>query len=147
MKKKFILFVLLALFLSGCGKNALVANVSGNENADGVSNAPNKEAPGTNEIIFTEGVWPDKDWENVEFPFEKDCIPDKETALSITGVLVTKFHQQSCFINYAPQSVFYDTEDKIWIVTFVESPDYPGACVSIAIRKENAEVVKMWVEE
>ena len=147
MKKVIILLMLLTLFLSGCSNDMAIPNGSSNGNPSNSSNTNSEEDSNMNEITFTEGVWSDKYWENIEFPFEKDCIPDKETAISVTGLFLEKFQQQNSFNNYVPQSVFYDTKDRIWIVTFVESRDYPGACLSIAIRRENSEVVKMWVGE
>lgn len=146
MKKVVIFLILLALLLSGCGNNTEIPNVNSDGKSSESSSTSNKENSDMNEITFQEGVWSDKDWEKVEFPFEKDCIPDKETAVNVTKLFLGKFQQQNYFINYVPQSVFYDTEDKIWIVSFSEG-DYPGADFTIAIRRENAEVVKMWVGE
>ena len=50
--------------------------------------------------------------------------------------------------DYVIQSVFFDTVDEIWIVTF-GMPQYDvtalidGACYNIAMRKSNAEVLRI----
>lgn len=149
MKKVVVLLMLLVLTLSGCGKGieASDENLGSSGGLSSTSPKNSEELLGMSGISFEEGVWSDKDWENVEFPFKKDCVPDKETAVNITRILIEKFQQQNYFSDYVLQSVFFDTEDKIWIVTYGESRNYPGACVSIAIRKENAEVIKIWVGE
>lgn len=147
MKKAVILFIMLVLFLFGCGKNTETSDVSSDGTHNNASGTNNGEVCDMREIIFTEGVWHDKEWNKLEFPFENDCIPDKETAIILTKVFLENFQRQNYFTNYVAQSVFYDTEDRIWIVSFSESKDYPGAVFSIAIREDNAEVVKMWVEE
>ena len=106
------------------------------------------------EFRYIEGTW-NRDWDNIEFPFEDDCVPDKETAIKIANIFLENLQKRNCYINHVPQAVLYDTETKIWIVTFGE-PDYMvdgvvvvtlGDEIRIAIRKENAEVVKMWLEE
>lgn len=159
MKKIVILLVLLVSFLFGCKNNtgAHDARTSSepSDTPDVKSSGyhseafetSNKEVYDMDDIIYREGEWDDKDWDNIEFPIEKDCIDDKETAVNVARALLGNFQKQNYFVNYVTLSVFYDIKDKIWIVVFAESRDYPGADVTIAIRRENAEVVKMWVGE
>ena len=45
------------------------------------------------------------------------------------------------------QQVFFDTQDEIWIVSFWENNEMVGSDFSIAIKAENAQVIKMWVGE
>jgi uncharacterized protein YqgQ len=104
--------------------------------------------------MYEEGIFEPKDWENIQFPIKDDCIPDKETAIKVAKIFLENLQKQNFFTNNVLGSVFYDTEDKIWIVSFWEESDYMldgyvtvGGDLSIAIRRENAEVVKMWPGE
>lgn len=131
MKEKLVWGVLLALLLSGCGSNGKAASVeNGNE-----------------KIRYEEGIWPLENWENAEYPFEAVCVPDSDTAVRITGIFMEQFQKQNKFRGYVPTSVFWDTENQVWVVTYAESGDYPSACISIAVRKENAQVLGMWLGE
>lgn len=102
---------------------------------------------GSRGVPYSEGVWEYKDWENMEFVVEEDCVSNKETAITIAESIIKEFQKENRFIGFSPISVFFDTEDNLWIVSFAETTDYPGACVTFAIRKENAEVVKIWLGE
>ena len=97
-------------------------------------------------IQYEEGIYHNKAWEDVEFPFNAICIPDKDTAISIATRIVRNFQKDGYFINYVVQSVFYDTEDEIWIIHFWENNRGISASFSIALRAENAQVIQMWVE-
>jgi len=102
-----------------------------------------------NEIEYTEGVYNDKNWKNKIEPANNIAIPDVETAVNIANVIVDSHKKEGLLSNYVPQSIFYDTKDKIWIISYWEESNEPilGACFTIAIRAKNAEVIKMWVGE
>ena len=107
---------------------------------NGVSDVPGVE--------YTEGIFKKKDWENLEVSFDRDCISDKQTAISIGEALLLNFQNQGYFPNYELQTVFYDTEDGIWILSFWESKDnYVGSEFSLAISEKDGQVIKMWVGE
>ena len=142
--KRIIVLVLLLFALSGCAEKAEVSDVD-------MSN-----------ILYLEDVWTDDAWGESNLPLEMDCIPafekdgipDKETAIRATQIVVESYQKQGYFENYAPFLVLYDTEKKIWIVSFSDGLHSPesgyysvGACVSIAVRQENAEVIRIWVGE
>lgn len=129
--KKIICFVsllLVILFLIGC---------EGSQTEMEYSN-----------IEVTEGIYPNKNWDDIMFPISETCVPDKETAVSLARNMIVNFQKNGKFIDYVPQSVFYDTQDHIWIISFWEDIEgYIGASFSIAIKEDNAQVVKMWVDE
>lgn len=104
------------------------------------------------DIKYEEGIYQHKNWNLIEFPIEEVCVPDKETAISIAKGIILNFQEQGKFKEYIPQHVFFDTEDNFWIVSFWPSTgndniEYIGATFSIAIKKENAQVLKMWINE
>lgn len=109
-----------------------------------------KEAKPESEIYYETGTY---DWEIGEEVSVTDmCVPDKETAIQIGKAITAGFRKKGYFPDYVPQHVFFDTEKKVWIVTsWPENKNdkeiYNGACFSVAIRKDNGEVIKMWVGE
>ena len=103
------------------------------------------------EIRYEEGIYPDKNWDMIELPIERDCIVDKETAIQTAKILllIEGRHDKTQNLSYDPTVVFYDTEDMIWIVSFSPFQNgrlIPGDSYNIALRKNNAEVVKMWID-
>lgn len=163
MKKVFLLFALLTVLLAGCSeKNINNKNTIGKENSTNqkiiVENESslNKENTTKNEssidingIEYEEGIYPYEDLINHELGITETCINKKETAIKIASCILEEFQEKGYFGGYTPQSVFFDTKDKIWIVSFWESRDIytDGADFSIAIKAENAQVIKMWVGE
>ena len=147
MKKIIIILTLLTLLLFGCGNHEESPVSCTCKEPDNASGTCRMEEIDMNEMIYTEGVWSDEDWRTIEFPFEKECITDKETAVKIACIFFENFKQQGYFSNYTPRSVFYDIENKVWFVAFDAGITYPGANFVIALRQENSEVIKMWVGE
>ena len=141
------MIIMIAIMFIMCMSACKIKDIEQNNNAPVTTpETGNEENLNISELPYEEGKWKNKDWDKIELPFEEICIPDKETAIQITSAFVKAFQHKKLFINYKPQSVFYDIEDEIWIVSFCEG-DVPGASLTIAIRKDNAEVVKMWLGE
>lgn len=138
MKKIYISIILITLFLmSGC-------NGEHKEEENMINNNEN--------IMYEEGIYQNKDWNSLEFSIEMICVPNKETAVSIANDIMINFQKQGKFNGYIPQHVFLDTEDNFWVVSFWpniknDNSTYIGASFSIAIQKENAQILKMWIEE
>ena len=110
---------------------------------EGIASSSNDSIP------YQEGIYDDKDWENIDIPVNEVCIPDKDTAIKVASAIVDRFQKEGYFPDYIPQTVFFDTEDKIWIISFGENRGLydDGSDFSIALKAENAEVIKMWVGE
>lgn len=128
--KILILLLVSLIFLCSCGTDKEVASPS--------------------EISYETGVY---DWNISEDDTITDtCVPDKETAIKIAEGITSGFQKKGFFPGYVPQHVFFDNKREVWIVSLWEESEneneiYSGACFSIAIKKDNAEVVKMWVGE
>ena len=99
------------------------------------------------EIIFEKGIWPTQKWGEPELMLDKDCIPDEYCAINFAQSIISNYQKEGYFKNYVPQSVFLDTTDNVWVVTFSENNKYPQSCVYVAIKKANAEVLSVWVGE
>jgi len=99
-------------------------------------------------ISISSGIYQNKNWESFEFPISDECVPNSDTAISIAQSIMLNFKKEGMFKDYSLQSVFFDTQDKIWIVSFYpDKKGYAGSDFHIAIRRDNAQVVKMWVLE
>lgn len=84
---------------------------------------------------------------NAEGLFEKECVPDEETAIRITGDILAGYQRQGYFDDYVFLSATYQDYDSVWVVTYTENTEAPGACVSFAIRKDSAMVERVWIGE
>ena len=144
--KKAIIILLFSCFLSSCvvqGDNSI--NKSEGESMG------NKGESIENKTTYKEGIYTNKNWDVIEFPIEQDCIQDKETAIIAAEIflLIERLQDEAQNLSFRPTEVFYDTEDMIWIVSFSPFQNgmlIPGDSYNIALRKNNAEVLKMWVE-
>ncbi len=106
-------------------------------------------------IEYEKGIYHNKDWDSFEYPMDKVCVPDEETAIAVAEAVFAKYRKNNEYSKFIPKRVFFDTEDEIWIVSF-DDPyeiddeghifEYVGLYFNIAIKKENAEIVKMWLE-
>lgn len=108
-------------------------------------NANDKSNSDISDIEVTSGSF--QYWDEIDFPITEVCIPDHTTAIKVTESIVDGFKKDGMFPEYCAQSVFFDTERQIWIVSFYPNDQEEGASLSIAIKKDNSQVVKMWVEE
>ncbi len=88
-------------------------------------------------------------WERASCPFLHDCVTEPETAVSIAESLLKQFQNEGSFAGYSFQEIEYQDDPGIWVVHFREDPkpDELMPTFSIAIRKDNAQVDKMWVNE
>ena len=95
-------------------------------------------------------IYDNKDWENMDGYIDEICIPDKNMAINIASAILERFKNEGLFINYIAQTVFYDTQDKIWVVSFWENEkkDFiKGGDFCIALKAENSQVIKIWCGE
>lgn len=131
--------LLFCCFLTSCAaqNNSLI-----NENGEDAMSS---------EICYEEGIYSDKNWDMIQTPIERDCIPDKETAIQIAKIflLIESRQDEAQNLLFDPTMVFYDIKDMIWIVSFSPFQNgmpIPGDSYNIALRRNNAEVVKMWAD-
>ena len=107
-------------------------------------------------VEYKEGTYYNKDWDNIEFPvtdvnipaIEYTSVADKETAISIANMIFDELQNNGRYKNFSMQQVFFDIPDEIWIVSFWETRGgYLGSDFSIAISKNDARIIKMWINE
>ena len=125
MKKQWFIILLLCVFvctiMSSC-KGDNIVYVSGNFWGDG-------------SIVSNEGTL-----------YEKDVIPDKETAQNVAKAIYDSIDIGDEHTKYVMDGVFYDEDDGVWIVIFGRDcrSDVTDDAWNIAIRKCDGAVLKIW---
>ena len=76
-------------------------------------------------------------------------IPDEETALKIAKAIFDGMEKSKDAKEYVPQSVFYDNQDEIWIVSFGKNSNHImlGGDCNIAMQKKDGKVLRIWFGE
>ena len=105
-----------------------------------------------NDIIikYESGVFHDKNWsEDIGTYRGKTVIPDEETALKIAKAIFDGMEKSKEAQKFVPQSVFYDNQDEIWIVSFWEKSNQItlGGDCNIALKKTDGKVLRIWFGE
>lgn len=132
---KFILLIMSIILITGCNKSQ-----------------SDKERETLVNIELEKGVFYDKDWDEKVGTYQQDVIPDKETAIQVATQIYNGMEKNSREEKYIPQSVFFDEIDEIWIVSFWEEKGdnemlTVGADCSIALKKSNGQVLRIWFGE
>ena len=142
MKKAMVFMAIVLVFL------AVVCDMNSSNNTD--KGDENMRAYSKNEsydyIRYEEGIYANKDWENVGGYIDEICISNKEIAIKIALSIFENFQKDGQFKNHVVQKVFFDTKDRLWIVSFGEN-DTLGGDLSIVLRSDNAQVIKMILGE
>jgi len=87
-------------------------------------------------------------WENADSPVLDDCLDDVETASSVAKLILARFQRKGLFSGYSLQYIEYQSDPEIWVFSFWDGDsNETGASFNMAIRKDNAQVLKMWVSE
>lgn len=101
-------------------------------------------------IKYESGIFYDKNWsESIGTYSEKAVIPDEVTALKIAEAIFDGMEKSEDAQEYVPQSVFYDNQDEIWIVSFWKNScqiTLGGDC-NIALQKKDGKVLRIWFVE
>ena len=100
-------------------------------------------------VKFESGNYLNKDWSESAGTYGKAVVANKETALEIAKAIFNGMDKSKETQEYVPQSVFYDEQDEIWIVSFwKESNEITlGGDCSIAIQKSDGKVLRIWFGE
>ena len=101
-------------------------------------------------VKYESGNFHDKNWEETIGTYSEDAvIPDEKTALKIAKAIFEGMKKSKEAQGYVPQSVFYDDQDEIWIVSFGKDSSQitlGGGC-SIAMQKKDGKVLRIWFGE
>lgn len=101
-------------------------------------------------IKYESGDFYDKNWsETIGTYIGKAVIPDEETALKIAKAIFDGMGKSKEVQEYVPQSVFYDNQDEVWIVSFGKNSNQitlGGEC-NIALQKKDGKVLRIWFGE
>lgn len=101
-------------------------------------------------IKYESGNFHDKNWSETIGTYSGNAvIPDEETALKIAKAIFDGMEKSKDAQKYVPQSVFYDNQDEIWIVSFGENSNQLtlGGDCNIALQKKDGKVLRIWFGE
>lgn len=101
-------------------------------------------------IKYESGNFYDKNWNETIGTYSGEAvIPDEETALKIAKAIFDGMKKSKDAQEYVPQSVFFDNQDEIWIVSFWKDSDQVtlGGDCNIAMQKEDGKVLRIWFGE
>lgn len=99
------------------------------------------------DMIYNEGIYFNKNWDEEIGSYKKDVIPDKETAIAVAIQIFNGMEKSENATNFVPKSVFFDESDEIWIVSFASNNDEEGMDCCIAIQKKDGKVIRIWYGE
>jgi hypothetical protein len=120
-----IIILLVVSLLLGCSHNLITTNT---------------------DIDYIEGTY-GKEWDQIQWTFHEDAIPDKETAINVANSIMTGMQKaESKYQGLVIVGLFYDTVDKIWVVSFSKGPHVLGG-MCMALRQDDGCVIKMWAAE
>lgn len=100
-----------------------------------------------NEHLYWEYI-PEYDWTNPELQIKKDVIPNMECAMDVAQVIYDNLFKtpedELVIIN-----AHYIDSHNMWVVSFGYPPEKAimGGGISIALSKENGEVLSIWPGE
>ena len=102
-----------------------------------------------NNVLYKTVNYFNKNWDEETGTYTNPVISSEETAVAIANLYLDNLKNEGYCKNYSLQSVFYDTVDAIWIVSFGEKTDEVtlGADCSIALRKSDGKVMRIWFGE
>ena len=100
-------------------------------------------------IMYETGIYYNKNWNENVGTYTEDVVSDKDTALSIAKIIFKGMRKSKDAEKYVPTSVFYDEQDKIWIVSFSKETEkiLVGGDCNIAIQAKDGKVVRIWFGE
>gem|GEM_PF-6293457 len=145
--KKTALFLLVCSFLfAGCSSSQSLQV----EEALASPNNLTMQEP-TENVIFHYAY---ENWEMDQLSdfLHEDLVQTEESAIAIANAIVQSVIGEQEWKRLALTNVWEDVERNVWIVSYdpvSEDTDsiMTGGRVNIAIRKHDAQVLKMWAEE
>ena len=144
--KKYLVFILLAVFIAFC--------LSACCGCGGATCSPSKNSSDEDNIpaFIESGVFSEKYWDDPALSYDFVAVPDANVALEIAEAVFDTFKDKGygAVSGQTPQSIFFDTEDEVWIVSFDEKQTGDDLSVdgafNIAIQKSDGRVLTMWID-
>lgn len=102
-----------------------------------------------NMITYESGNYYDKNWCETIGTYSGAVIPNENAALEIARVIFNNMDKNKEVQKYIPKSIFYDNQDKIWIVSFGKKTNEitVGENCNIAIQETDGKVLRIWFDE
>lgn len=100
-------------------------------------------------VKYESGNYFNKDWNESVGTYKKVAVPNKNVAIEIAQAIFNGMDKSGEMQKYIPQSIFYDEQDEIWIVSFGKESNeiILGEDCSIAIQKADGKILRIWFGE
>ena len=95
-------------------------------------------------VRFESGIHELKMLDYPEKSFLDQAVPDKETAIMIAEIIIKNEQKNGYFEDYVPQLVFFDEQEKLWIITFWRDDGSIGAECKVVIQQDDAKILGIW---
>ena len=93
-------------------------------------------------------------WGDTVGSYSQKIIPDAETAIEISNVIMSHLTGVGDAVSWPLQYVYYNTDDGVWIMSYWKDADIEdeytavvGLCLSVALRESDGGVVRIWFGE
>ena len=105
-------------------------------------------------VDYCEGTYYNRNWDEPVGSYIGDIVPNMECAIQLSSMIFSQLLNSEAYVHMTPNYVFYDIEEKVWIVSFWDSTKennaseaFVGDCISIAIQASDGKVLRIWQEE
>lgn len=109
----------------------------------------NQKKKETDMVSFKSGIYFNKNWSETVGTYGQAVVPNEKVALEIAQSIFNGMDKSEEVQKYIPQTVFFDEQENIWIVSFWKEADEAivGGDCNIAIQKEDGKVLRIWFGE
>lgn len=150
---KFFVSVFMTFMLVGCVDGLNGTDLPPKNNNSQITNQSNQCETfqfKDMQIDFSQGTYMYKNWGDPVGTYQGAAIADRKTAVSVAMAIFDGMKNGQIEAEYVPKSVFYDMQDKIWIISFGKPIDASsqvfmvGGGISIALRESDGAVLRIW---
>jgi len=146
MRKIVLIIIAFTLLLLGC------SNSQSLQAEEPLVSSGDMTTPKPKEYVITHGAYENWDQYQLSDFLQNDLVQTEESAIAIANAIVKNAVGEQEWKKLYLANVWEDAEREVWIISYyTQSEDanviMVGGEVYIAIRKHDAQVVKMWAEE
>ena len=105
----------------------------------------NQKERGEDMVKFESGIYFNKNWSETIGTYGQVAVPNEKVALEIARSIFNGMDKSEEVQEYIPQTIFFDEQDNIWIVSFWKESNETilGGDCNIAIQKEDGKVYRI----
>lgn len=94
-------------------------------------------------LLIGQGNYDDIDWDNELYPYSKDIVPNKDIAIVVANAYLAGMDNGRYAQTYVVYGVFYNENDKAWIVSFNKGQQSLDNGLHMKIKKSTGELLNI----